>query len=117
MKKRLYLMFLPLLLAVLSLGGCSDDSESAPDSVYLYSTEQKVKAEAGTKSVTIFTTCGWTAEGDTWISVDPVSGGDKGIHVVKLTYTANGTSSERRGTVTFRAGTYTEIFTLIQEGK
>ena len=76
-----------------------------------------MSADAGTKSVTIFTTCGWTAAGDTWIDVNPASGGEKGIHVVKLTYSANGTGAERTGVVTFKAGTYTETFTLRQEAR
>ena len=47
--------------------------------------------------------------------VNPVAGGEKGIHVVKLSYTANPSAAPRTGTVTFKAGTYTETFTLTQK--
>ena len=95
--------------------GCKDDEETTPDSVYMYSTAATVDATAGTHSVTIFATCPWTVSGDTWITIDPVSGGEKGIHVVKLGYTANPSSGSRTGTVTFKARSYTETFTLTQK--
>ena len=44
-----------------------------------------------------------------------IAGGEKGIHVVKLSYTANPSAAPRTGTVTFKAGTYTETFTLTQK--
>lgn len=113
MKKQLLLLF--TLVCVCLANSCKDDDEAAPDSVYMYSTALTVDSAAGTHSVTIFTTCAWTATGDTWITVDPISGGEKGIHVVKLGYTANPTAGERTGTVTFKAGTYTETFTLTQK--
>ncbi len=81
MKKQLLLLF--TLVCVCLASSCKDDDEAAPDSVYMYSTALTVDSAAGTHSVTIFTTCAWTATGDTWITVDPISGGEKGIHVVK----------------------------------
>ena len=113
MKKHL-LLLLTLVCACLT-SSCKDEDEAAPDSVYMYSTTGTVDAAAGTHSVTIFTTCAWTAAGDTWITVNPVAGGEKGIHVVKLSYTANPSAAPRTGTVTFKAGTYTETFTLTQK--
>ena len=105
MKKHLLLLL--TLVCVCLTSSCKDEDEAAPDSVYMYSTTGTVDAAAGTHSVTIFTTCAWTAAGDTWITVNPVAGGEKGIHVVKLSYTANPSAAPRTGTVTFKAGTYT----------
>ena len=113
MKKQL--LFIAFLLCACLTGSCKDDDPAAPDSRYMYSTSATVEAGARTHSVTIFTTCAWTAAGDTWITVDPVAGGEKGIHVVKLSYTANPSAAPRTGTVTFKAGTYTETFTLTQK--
>ena len=48
-------------------------------------------------------------------TANPAAGGEKGIHVVKLSYTANPSAAPRTGTVTFKAGTYTETFTLTQK--
>ena len=87
MKKHLLLLL--TLVCVCLTSSCKDEDEAAPDSVYMYSTTGTVDAAAGTHSVTIFTTCAWTAAGDTWITVNPVAGGEKGIHVVKLSYTAS----------------------------
>ena len=113
MKKHLLLLL--TLVCVCLASSCKDEDEAAPDSVYMYSTTGTVDAAAGTHSVTIFTTCAWTASADTWITVDPVAGGEKGIHVVKLGYTANPSAGPRTGTVTFKAGAYTETFTLTQK--
>ena len=104
MKKHLLLLL--TLVCVCLTSSCKDEDEAAPDSVYMYSTTGTVDAAAGTHSVTIFTT---------WITVNPVAGGEKGIHVVKLSYTANPSAAPRTGTVTFKAGTYTETFTLTQK--
>lgn len=118
MKK--HLLFLLALCCVSFACGCSDDDEKAPDSVYLYSTatpaDSPEAAEGGTRSVTIFTTCAWTATSQAdWISVSPASGSEKGIHAVHLTYTANASGAQRSGTVVFRAGGYTETYTLTQK--
>ena len=67
MKKQL--LFIAFLLCACLAGGCKDDDPSAPDSLYMYSTSGTVEAVAGTQSVTIYTTCGWKATGDDWITV------------------------------------------------
>ena len=92
MKK--HLLFLFALLCVGFACGCSDDDEKAPDSVFLYSTSTPAgnpePAEGGVRSVTIFTTCAWTATSQaSWITVSPASGSEKGIHAVHLTFAAN----------------------------
>ena len=69
MKKQL--LFIAFLLCACLAGGCKDDDPSAPDSLYMYSTSGTVEAVAGTQSVTIYTTCGWKATGDDWITVAP----------------------------------------------
>ena len=83
MKKHLLLLL--TLVCVCLTSSCKDEDEAAPDSVYMYSTTGTVDAAAGTHSVTIFTTCAWTAAGDTWITVNPVAGGEKGIIVLDKT--------------------------------
>lgn len=74
-------------------------------------------AEAGTRAVTIAATCDWTAvSNDSWISVSPASG-KVGMKEVILTFQENTTGEVRVGSVTFKAGTYSESFTLTQKAK
>ena len=70
-----------------------------------------------TQSVTIYTTCGWKATGDDWITIDPLSGGEKGIFAVHLSFGANDTGALRTGRVVFEAGTYSETYTLTQKAQ
>ena len=72
---------------------------------------------AGTQSVTIYTTCGWKATGDDWITIEPLSGGEKGIFAVHLSFGANDTGALRTGRVVFEAGTYSETYTLTQKAQ
>ena len=76
-----------------------------------------VEAAAGTQSVTIYTTCGWKATGDDWITIEPLSGGEKGIFAVHLSFGANDTGALRTGRVVFEAGTYSETYTLTQKAQ
>ena len=73
MKKQL--LFIAVLLCACLAGSCKDDDPAAPDSLYMHSTSGTVEAAAGTQSVTIYTTCGWKATGDDWITIEPLSGG------------------------------------------
>ncbi|WP_295935417.1 BACON domain-containing protein [uncultured Alistipes sp.] len=113
MKK--HLLFVFALLCVCLASSCEDDDKRAPDSVYMYADTVTVDATAGTHSVTIFSTCAWTASGGGWATIDPVTGGEKGIHVVKLSYGANDTGSQRTAQITFKAGAYSETFCLVQK--
>lgn len=114
---RQVLLNFTLLTALLSFAACSDDDEKSPDSVYLYSTDAEVSPDAGEKSITIVTTCAWNAVSDaSWITVSPASGSGAGFHAVHLVYDANTGEDARTGKVTFRAGTYTDSFTLTQRG-
>lgn len=115
MKKQL--LFLLIVLCAGLAGSCKDDEPSAPDSLYMYSTSATVDAAAGTHSVTIFTTCAWEASGDGWITIDPLSGGEKGIFAVHLGFAANDTGAPRTGKVVFTAGTYIETYTLTQRAE
>jgi len=67
--------------------------------------------------VTIYTTCGWKATGDDWITIEPLSGGEKGIFAVHLSFGANDSSALRTGRVVFEAGTYSETYTLTQKAQ
>ena len=104
MKKQL--LFIAVLLCACLAGSCKDDDPAAPDSLYMHSTSGTVEAVAGTQSVTIYTTCGWKATGDDWITIEPLSGGEKGIFAVHLSFGANDTGALRTGRVVFEAGTY-----------
>ena len=115
MKKQL--LFIAVLLCACLAGGCKDDDPSAPDSLYMHSTSGTVEAAAGTQSVTIYTTCGWKATGDDWITVEPLSGGEKGIFAVHLGFGANDTGAPRTGRVVLEAGTYSETYTLTQKAQ
>ncbi len=115
MKRKL--LFLALLLTAFAAWSCTEEAASAPDSVSMFSTEGTVEVTAGTRNVTIFTTCAWEASGDEWISIEPAGGDAKGIHEVKLTYGENTSGAPRTGTVTFKAGRYTQTYTLTQKEK
>lgn len=115
MKKQL--LFLLIVTCASLAGSCRDDEPSATDSLYMYSTSATVDAAAGSHSVTIFTTRAWEASGDGWITVDPLSGGEKGIFAVHLSFGANDTGAPRTGKVLFSAGTYTETYTLTQKAE
>lgn len=115
MMNRSLLLFLVAMTACLCFAyGCKDDSEDAPDSVYMYSTSGSVDAAAGMQSVTVFTTCAWQATGDDWITIDPASADTKGIHVVHLSFSSNETGTPRVGRIVFKAGSYSETYTLTQ---
>ena len=81
-----------VLICACLAGSCKDDDPAAPDSLYMHSLSGTVEAAAGTQSVTIYTTCGWTAAGDDWITIEPLSGGEKGIFAVHLGFGANDTA-------------------------
>lgn len=118
MKNRSLLLFLAAMTACLCIAyGCKDDSEDAPDSVYMYSTSGTVNAAAGMQSVTLFTTCAWQATGDDWITIDPASADTKGIHAVHLSFGPNETGVSRVGHVVFKAGSYSETYTLTQSAE
>lgn len=74
-----------------------------PDSLYMHSTSGTVEAAAGTQSVTIYTTAAGRPTGDDWITIDPLSGGEKGIFAVHLSFGANDTGALRTGRVVFEA--------------
>lgn len=114
--KKQFLILLALACMTFA-GGCKDDDPEPAGSVYLYSTAATVDAAAGTRSVTIFTTASWQAAGGDWITVEPLSGGEKGIYPVHLTYGANDTGQPRTASVVFTSGTYSETFTLTQQAQ
>lgn len=109
------LLLLTALFCASLLCGCKEDSDPAPGSLYLYETAVRVDAGAGAHSLTLFSTSAWSAEPDSWITLDPGSAESKGIRVVRLNFEQNTTGAERTGTVLFRAGTYTETFTITQK--
>ena len=78
--------------------------------------EGSVNAGDVEKSITLYTTCDWTAAGDEWITVEP-AGGSRGIFAVRLSFGANGTGSPRTGTVTFTAGSCKETYTFTQKAE
>ena len=92
MKKQL--LFIAVLLCACLAGSCKDDDPAAP-----------------------YTTCGWKATGDDWITIEPLSGGEKGIFAVHLSFGANDTGALRTGRVVFEAGTYSETYTLTQKAQ
>lgn len=107
-----------MLLSCLCIAyGCRDDGEDTPDSLYIHTSGATVDAAAGTRSITVYTTCAWQASGNDWISIDPASADAKGIYAVHLGFTANDTGSPRTGIVVFKAGNYTETYTLTQNAE
>ena len=91
------------VLICMPLAACDDNNPETTDSAVVYTAEGSVNAGDVEKSITLYTTCDWTAAGDEWITVEP-AGGSRGIFAVRLSFGANGTGSPRTGTVTFTAG-------------
>ncbi len=117
MKRKILLLISAFL--VLGLGACQkQETPKTPESVAVI-TQPQPKGEpatSGTRAVTIAATSAWTATSDcAWIVVTPASG-EKGMQEVKLQYAENTTGEARTGVVTFKAGTYSETFTLVQNG-
>lgn len=94
------------------------ETTTTPESVAVITQPQPKgeSAAAGTRAVTIAATSAWTASSNsTWLTVSPASG-ERGMQEVILTFQENILSEERTGVVTFTAGTYSETFTLVQNG-
>lgn len=108
-----YLLLIFVLTGCLLLGSCNDREEPLPDSVYMFGNSGDAPRTAGEKSITVYATRPWTASADPWITVEPASG-EQGIHAVHLSFGENPGDEPRRGKVTFRAGTYTDTYTLTQ---
>lgn len=103
-------------MALSLLAGCQHvDAPDTPESVSVRTiADNPVSSSAGTRCLTIDATRAWkaTAECD-WITVSPDSG-ERGVNEVTLSIKANGTGSDRSGTVRFTAGSYSEVYTLEQ---
>lgn len=104
------------LLSCMPLASCDDDTPATPDSAVIYTAEGSVNASDIEKSITLYTTCDWTATGDEWIAVEPATG-SRGIYAVRLTFGTNDTGSPRTGTVIFTAGSYIETYTFTQKAE
>lgn len=108
-----------MAIAAIAFSSCQkQETTQTPESVTVITqpVETGEGAAAGTRAVTIAATCHWTAvSNNDWITVSPDSG-EVGVQEVILTYTENTTGAERTGSVTFKAGTYSETFTLKQQG-
>lgn len=104
------------LLLCTAFAACADDDPKTTDSAVVYTAEGSVNANDVEKSITLYTTCDWTATSDEWITVEP-AGGSRGIHAVHLTFGKNDTGSPRTGTAAFTAGSYTETYTFTQKAE
>lgn len=109
-----YLLLIFVLTGSLLLGGCKDREEPMPDSVYMFGNSGEAPKTAGKISVTVYATRSWTASADSWITVEPDSG-EQGIHAVHLSFGENTGEEPRTGEVAFKAGAYTETYTLTQK--
>jgi hypothetical protein len=117
--------FLMLLaVAALAVGAVSCQKEikhETPASVALYTHPAKPEpASAGKRAVTVTATVdGWSVQSKAdWITVSLAQGMEytRGVREVILTFTENTSTSPRSGDVVFSAGSYSETYTLTQEG-
>ena len=69
------------VLICMPLAACDDNNPETTDSAVVYTAEGSVNAGDVEKSITLYTTCDWTAAGDEWITVEP-AGGSRGIFAV-----------------------------------
>jgi hypothetical protein len=94
------------------------EAPETPESVAVITQPQPKgeSAEAGKRAVTIAATAAWTATSNSaWLTVSPASG-EKGMQEVILSFQENTSTEARTGVVTFTSGTYSETFTLVQNG-
>lgn len=114
------ILLLIVTLCTICIASCQkQEVKTSPESVAVITKPQAAgeTAAAGTRPVTIAATCSWSAVSDSdWLTVSP-GAGEKGMQEVILTFTANTSSSNRTGKVTFTAGSYSETFTLVQKGE
>ncbi len=112
---------LMLITALLMIGFSACQKQEAPEtpeSVAVITQPQPKgeSAEAGKRAVTIAATAAWTATSNSaWLTVSPASG-EKGMQEVILSFQENTSTEARTGVVTFTSGTYSETFTLVQNG-
>lgn len=117
MKTKILLLITAFL--AIGLSACQkQETPQTPESVAVITQPQATgeAATAGTRAVTIAATSAWTAASNSqWLTVTPDSG-EKGMQEVVLKFTENTSGSARTGVVTFTSGTYSETFTLVQNG-
>ena len=111
------ILILIATLFAICFSSCQKQEESqTPESVAVITVPDS-KPElvmTGTRAVTIMATSNWTAVSNaSWLTVSPSEGG-VGMNEVILHFTENTTGAERKGTVTFTAGNYSEPSVLTQ---
>lgn len=117
MKKLLLTACSVLALCAIAVG-CQKmhDNQTSPESVCIYSAETPATAAAGSRTVTVFATCAWTVvSNDSWLTVTPDSG-EKGISEITYTWAANTTGAARTGTLSLKAGSFTDTYKVVQPG-
>lgn len=113
------ILMLVTAFLVLGFSACQkQETPTTPESVAVITQPQPAgeSAEAGKRAVTIAATAAWTATSNSaWLTVSPASG-EKGMQEVILSFQENTSTEARTAVVTFTSGTYSETFTLVQNG-
>lgn len=113
------ILMLVTAFLVLGFSACQkQETPTTPESVAVITQPQPKgeSAEAGKRAVTIAATAAWTATSNSaWLTVSPASG-EKGMQEVILSFQENTSTEARTAVVTFTSGTYSETFTLVQNG-
>lgn len=108
------------LIVSTSVVSCQKVQSEGPlkDSAWYATANQTESAQAGTRRVTVYTTCDWTAVSSNpeWVTVSPTSG-SKGIHELTLTYSENTSGSKRTAEISCIAGSYTDVYVITQKAE
>lgn len=113
------ILILALVISA-SAVSCQKVRDEGPlkDSSWFATENQTESAQAGTRRITVYTTCGWTATSSNpeWVTVSPTSG-NAGVHELTLTYSENTTGAKRTAEISCVAGSYTDVYVITQKAE
>lgn len=112
------ILALALVIAATAVS-CQKVHEEDPlkDSAWFATANQTESAQAGTRRVTVYTTCDWTVSSNSdWVTVSPTSG-PSGVHEITLEFKENTTGEKRLAEIACVAGTYTDVYVLTQKAE
>ena len=90
-------------------------NDDVPDSAWFATADQIEMSEAGTRRITVYTTCDWTVESSAeWVTVEPKSG-KSGVSELTLTFSENTGTEQRTAEINCTAGTYTDTYVITQK--
>ena len=115
---RIRLSMIALITAIMAVS-CQKlhRNDDVPDSAWFATADQIEMSEAGTRRITVYTTCDWIVETSAdWVTVEPMSG-NSGVNELTLTFSANTGTEQRQAEINCKAGTYTDTYVMTQKAE